>query len=51
MGYGKKMKSVSKGSGARNTYGKFGSKVPPGESGWKGKKGTAKGKGYGPKKK
>lgn len=51
-GYGKSSirdKRLGMGRGARNSYGKFGSKVPPGESGW-GKKGTARGKGHGPKR-
>jgi hypothetical protein len=41
-------KKLGMGRGARNTYGKYCSKVPKGES--VGGKGTAKGKDYGPRK-
>jgi hypothetical protein len=49
MTYGIRDKKLGKGRGSRNSYGKFGTKVPPGEKGMGGKKGT-KGKSYGPRK-
>lgn len=50
MAYGIRDKKLGKGRGARNTYGKFGTKVPKGEFTPKGGNGgSAKGKGKGPK--
>jgi hypothetical protein len=51
MTYGIRDKQLGKGRGARNSYGKFGSKVPLGEKRMSGKtKSGTKGMAYGPRK-